>query len=202
MALDTVNALVSLADAKAFLKISAASEDTVIENMINRASAFANDYTQRLLLSRVNTDYYDGDGTGTLILNQYPVTALSNLYDDVDRAFGAGTAINVSTDVVLDNNNGLIRLFNQAVAFNVGILNVKAVYTAGYSLANVPASIQEAVLLYVANAYRSQYLGQRFGATSEHVGDRSTTYSNDEIMNQVKGLLNPHRSERAFIHAV
>jgi len=108
MALDTVNALVSLADAKAFLKISAASEDTVIENMINRASAFANDYTQRLLLSRVNTDYYDGDGTGTLILNQYPVTALSNLYDDVDRAFGAGTAINVSTDVVLDNNNGLI----------------------------------------------------------------------------------------------
>lgn len=202
MDLDTVNALVSLADAKAFLKISAASEDTVIENMINRASAFANDYTQRLLLSRVNTDYYDGDGTGTLILNQYPVTALSNLYDDVDRAFGAGTAINVSTDVVLDNNNGLIRLFNQAVAFNVGILNVKAVYTAGYSLANVPASIQEAVLLYVANAYRSQYLGQRFGATSEHVGDRSTTYSNDEIMNQVKGLLNPHRSERAFIYAV
>lgn len=48
--------------------------------MINRASIFANDYTQRLLLSRVNTDYYDGDGTGTLILNQYPVSTLSNLY--------------------------------------------------------------------------------------------------------------------------
>jgi len=202
MALDTVNALVSLSDAKAFLKISGATEDTVIENMINRASIFANDYTQRLLLSRVNTDYYDGDGTGTLILNQYPVSTLSNLYDDVDRAFGAGTAINVSTDVYLDVNNGIIRLLNNAVAFMKGIANVKVVYTAGHTLANVPASIQEAVLLYVGNSYRSQYLGQRFGATSEHVGDRSTTYSNDEIMGQIKNLLNPHRSERAFIYAV
>jgi len=202
MALDTVNALVSLADAKAFLKISGASEDTVVENMINRASIFANDYTQRLLLSRVNTDYYDGDGTGTIILNQYPVTTLSNLYDDVDRAFGAGTAINVSMDVVVDNNTGVLRLFNQAVAFNNGISNVKVIYTAGYILANVPASIQEAVLLYVGYSYRSQYLSNRYGVTSEHVGDRSTTYSNDEIMNQIKNLLNPHRSERAFIHAV
>lgn len=200
--LDTTNALVSLEDAKDFLKISGESEDSIIESMINRASSWANSYTQRLLLSRTNTDYYDGDGTGTLILNQYPVTTLTSLYDDVDRAFGAGTAIDVSSNVVLDGNNGLIRLFNQAVAFNKGILNVKAVYTAGYTLATVPASIQEAVLLYVGNSYRSQYLGQRFGTTSEHVGDRSTTYSNDEAMNQIKALLNPYRSERAFIHAV
>lgn len=199
MALDTVNALVSLADAKAFLKISAASEDTVIENMINRASSFANDYTQRLLLFRVNTDYYDGDGTGTLILNQYPVTALSNLYDDVDRAFGAGTAINVSTDVVLDNNNGLIRLFNQAVAFNVGIMNVKAVYTAGYSLANVPESIKEAVLIYVGHSYRRQYADQKFGVSSETVGDRTTTYTGDEVPGKAKILLNPYRSEAVYL---
>lgn len=200
--LDTANALVALSDAKDFLKVSSENEDAIIESMINRASSWTNDYTQRLLLSRANTDYYDGDGTGTLILNQYPVTTLTSLNDDVDRTFGAGTAINVSTDVVIDNNNGLIRLFNRAVAFNKGMLNIKAVYTAGYSLANVPASIQEAVLLYIGNSYRSQYLGQRFGATSEHVGDRSTTYSNDEIMNQIKGLLNPYRSERAFVHAV
>lgn len=200
--LDTANALVALADAKDFLKVSSENEDAIIESMINRASSWTNDYTQRLLLSRVNTDYYDGDGTGTLILNQYPVTTLTSLNDDVDRTFGAGTAINVSADVVTDNNNGLIRLFNRAVAFNKGMLNIKAVYTAGYSLANVPASIQEAVLLYIGNSYRSQYLGQRFGATSERVGDRSTTYSNNEIMNQIKGLLNPYRSERAFIHAV
>lgn len=200
--LDTTNALVSLYDAKDFLKISGESEDSIIESMINRASSWANSYTQRLLLSRVNTDYYDGDGTGTLILNQYPVTTLTSLYDDVDRAFGAGTAIDVGSNVVLDGNNGLIRLFNQVVAFNKGILNVKAVYTAGYTLSAVPASIQEAVLLYVGNSYRSQYLGQRFGTTSEHVGDRSTTYSNDEAMNQIKALLNPYRSERAFIHAV
>ena len=132
--IDTTNALVSLEDAKDFLKISVESEDSIIESMINRASSWANSYTQRLLLSRVNTDYYDGDGTGTLILNQYPVTTLTSLYDDVDRAFGAGTAINVGSDVVLDGDNGLIRLFNQAVAFNKGILNVKAVYTAGVLL--------------------------------------------------------------------
>lgn len=201
MALDTVNALVSLSDAKAFLKISGATEDTVIENMINRASSFANNFTQRSLLQRSNSESYSGDGTDILILKNYPVSSISDIRIDDGTYGGLAPDPTSSDDYVFERSSGIIKFKNGVVAVN-GFSNVSVAYVAGYTLATVPASVQEAVLLYVGNAYRSQYLGQRFGATSEHVGDRSTTYSNEEIMNQIKGLLNTHRSERAFIHAV
>lgn len=199
MALDTVNALVSTDDAKAFLKIESESEDPIIEGFINKASIWANDFTQRLLLSRTLTEYYDGEGETELLLRQYPVTALTSLYDDTLRAFGAGTAIDIANNVVLDGEKGIVRLWNQAVAFNDGIANVKVVYTAGYALASVPESIKEAVLLYIGNLYRRQYQDQRFGVSSETIGDRTTNYSNDEFPAKAKALLNPYRSERAVL---
>lgn len=199
MALDTVNALVSPDDVKAFLKIASVSEDPIIETFINKASIWANDFTQRLLLSRTLTEYYDGEGETELLLRQYPVTALTNLYDDPLRAFGAGTAIDIANNVVLDGEKGIVRLWNQAVAFNDGIFNVKVVYTAGYALASVPESIKEAVLLYIGNLYRRQYQDQRFGVSSETIGDRTTNYANDEFPAKAKALLNPYRSERAVL---
>jgi uncharacterized phiE125 gp8 family phage protein len=197
MSLDTANALVTLAEAKEFLKITGTSEDTLIEGFINKASIWANDFTQRLLLSRALTEYYDGDGDNELMLKQYPVSALTNLYDDVLRAFGAGTAINIASDVVLDSEKGIVRLWNQAVAFNVGIANVKVVYTAGY--ATVPETIKEAVLIYVGHLYRRLYQDQRFGVSSETIGDRTTTFAGDVVPAKSKALLMPYRSERAVL---
>jgi len=199
MSLDTVNALVTLAEAKEFLKITASSEDTVIEGFINKASIWANDFTQRLLLSRALTEYYDGEGEDELLLRQYPVTVLTSLNDDVLRVWGAGTAIDVSANVVLDGEKGIVRLWNQAVAFNNGIANVRAVYTAGYASGSVPESIKEAVLLYIGNLYRRQYQDQRFGVASETIGDRTTNYANDGAPEKSKELLRPYRSERALL---
>jgi len=148
-------------------------------------------------LSRALTEYYDGDGDNELMLKQYPVSALTNLYDDVLRAFGAGTAINIASDVVLDSEKGIVRLWNQAVAFNVGIANVKVVYTAGY--ATVPETIKEAVLIYVGHLYRRLYQDQRFGVSSETIGDRTTTFAGDVVPAKSKALLMPYRSERAVL---
>lgn len=200
--LDTTNALVSLDDAKDFLKIATEESDAVVTSLINRASAWANTYTQRLLLSRALTEYYDGDGEEELLLRQYPVTALTNIYDDPLRAFGAGTAIDVAANVILDNEKGIIRLWNQAAAFNSGKANIKVVYTAGYALASVPESVKEAVLVYIGHAYRREYLDQKFGVSSETIGDRTTTYAASDIPEKAKVLLNPYRSERALIGGV
>lgn len=200
MAIDTVNQLVSLDDVKAFLKVTSEDDDAILESFVNLGSAWANAYTERLLRSRVLTEYYDGDGDSELLLRQYPVSALSNLYDDVLRAFGAGTAIDIASNVVLDSEKGIIRLWNQAVAFNAGIANVKVVYTAGYTA--IPESIKEAVLLYIGNLYRRQYQDQRFGVASETIGDRTTNYASDGVPEKAKALLGPYRSERALLGGV
>ena len=190
MALDTTNALVSLAEAKTFLKISASSEDSVIEDFINRASIWANDYTGRRLKSRSNSDVYDGDGSDILLLRDYPVNAVT-LLQIVDEP----VPLIIYEDFSLNAENGIIKTKNGRM-ITKGFQNVTITYTAGYS--TPPETIKEAVLLYVGHLYRRQYADQKFGVQSETVGDRTTTYGSDDIIPKAKALLNPYRSERVL----
>ncbi len=194
MALDTANALVSLAEAKTFLKISASSEDSVIEDFINRASIWANDYTGRRLKSRSNSDVYDGDGSDILLLRDYPLVSITDLRID-DGSYSGAPPQTTSDDYTLNLPSGLIKLKN-GVLFVKGFQNVDITYTAGYTTA--PETVKEAVLLYVGHLYRRQYADQKFGVQSETVGDRTTTYGSDDIIPKAKSLLNPYRSERVL----
>lgn len=194
MALDTANALVSLAEAKTFLKISASSEDSVIEDFINRASIWANDYTGRRLKSRSNSDVYDGDGSDLLLLRDYPLVSIGDLRID-DGSHEGAPPQTTSDDYTLNLPSGLIKLKN-GVLFVKGFQNVDITYTAGYTTA--PETVKEAVLLYVGHLYRRQYADQKFGVQSETVGDRTTTYGSDDIIPKAKSLLNPYRSERVL----
>lgn len=194
MALDTANALVSLDEAKTFLKISASSEDSVIEDFINRASIWANDYTGRRLKSRSNSDKYDGDGSDLLLLRDYPLVSITDLRID-DGTYEGAPPPTSSEDYALNSQSGLIKLKN-GVLFVKGFQNVHIIYTAGYTTA--PETVKEAVLLYVGHLYRRQYADQKFGVQSETVGDRTTTYGSDDIIPKAKSLLNPYRSERVL----
>lgn len=190
MALDTTNALVSLAEAKTFLKISASSEDSVIEDFINRASIWANDYTGRRLKLRSNSEGYDGDGSDILLLRDYPVIGVS--YFQIE---GDPVPLNIFDDFSLNPESGIIKITNGS-RLTKGFYNVSVTYTAGYT--TPPEPIKEAVLLYVGHLYRRQYADQKFGVQSETVGDRTTTYGSDDIIPKAKSLLNPYRSERVL----
>lgn len=194
MSLDTVNALVTLQEAKTFLKITAETEDSVIEDFINRASIWANDYTGRRLLFRSNSDSYDGDGSDLILLRDYPVTSIPDFRIDDGTNEGSPPSV-PSDDYTLNSQSGLIKLKN-GVMFVKGFMNVTITYTAGYT--TPPETIKEAVLLYVGHLYRRQYADQKFGVQSETIGDRTTTYGSDDIIPKAKALLNPYRSERVL----
>lgn len=197
--LDTTNALVDLDTAKTFLKIASEEEDGIVESLINRASAWANQYTGRLLKSRAITEYQDGPcGGDHIILRQYPVTALTSVHDDPLRVFGASTQV-AAGDIYLDGDNGTVEFLN-GVVLATGKASVKIVYTGGYAAASIPADIQEAVLIYIGHAYRREYLDQKMGVSSETIGDRTTTYSQAPIPEKAKALLAPYRSERVLVN--
>jgi uncharacterized phiE125 gp8 family phage protein len=196
MALDTANALVSLAEAKTFLKITAVSEDSVIEDFINKASIWANDYTGRRLLLRSNSDSYDGDSSDLLVLNDYPVSSIIDMRINDGSYTGAPPQ---TTNYTLDSKNGIVKLTNGEI-FYTGFRNVNVTYSAGYS--PIPESIKEAVLVYVGAIYRRQYADQKFGVSSETIGDRTTTYANEDFTLKAKSLLNPYRCERVKISAI
>lgn len=116
------------------------SADTVLGDLIGAAQAAAQMYCGTVFESSTITEYYDGDGTGTLLVKNIPIISVTSLHDDVDRVFGSDDLID-SSDYVLDENTGEIELLSNY--FTIGDKNIKVVYIAGY--ATVPTDIKIAI---------------------------------------------------------
>jgi hypothetical protein len=90
MALDTGNALVTLAETKSYLgATSSTSNDGRITRLINSVSNRFNLETKRKLKSRSLTEFYDGNGGNTLWTNEFPIVSVSTniaITVDSDRA--------------------------------------------------------------------------------------------------------------------
>lgn len=80
MALDAY-ALTTLAKAKEYLRADG-SDDSLITNLINSASARIETYCQRQFLSRDYSEWYDGTGDQELFVENIPVTAVTRLSRD------------------------------------------------------------------------------------------------------------------------
>lgn len=196
MAVDANVALVTVTQAKTWLKISGSSEDTLLESFIDRAGDLANRFTGRHLKTKSYTEYYDGNGTAQIILRNHPATTLTSIHIDAMRAWGSESAVDVSADVMLDGAAGIIRLWNNGGLFTKGRGNVRVIYVAGYKdSANnlVPYDLQEAALLIVAHSYKRHYQEQRIGLQSETIADRTFNYSDEAIPKKAEAILKRYR---------
>lgn len=143
-------AILSLAEFKVFKPDLASGADPRLEVIIDSANDF--------FLMRVNRDIeetthtnelIDGDGTNQLILNNYPLTEVTeiktiDLNDDE-------TLID-STDYAIYFSSGRIKLKNGSI-FPGGIQNIKITYKAGYISANIPKDIKLAISEIVSKKY-------------------------------------------------
>ena len=196
MAIDTTFALISLDDAKTQLKITASSENTILGDIINGVSALVNSYCKRVFLTTSFTEYYDGNGQRELILRNVPIISISTLYNaDANRTFDSSTEVDVSADVLIKKQSGIIELWNNEAAFIKGSANIKITYVAGYALASIPFDIQMAVRLMVAQKYM-KYSTREYNHQSQTIGDMTTTYSNEDIPKEAKVILD-HYSHMA-----
>lgn len=195
MSLDATIALCSVAEARAALKIDSAntSETSILEDLINRASSFANKFTGRQLLQASFAEYYDGDGSGELMLNNYPIQSVTTVHDDPNRDFGASSLLVVDDDYVLDTAGGIILAMAGHPAFLSGRRSIKVVYSAGYASGSIPYDLKEAVLMIVQHQYKRVYQDQRIGLASETIGDHTMQYSEDAIPKKAKEVLTRYR---------
>lgn len=201
MGVDSAVALVSLAQAKAFLKTTGTSEDTFLEFLVNRASKLAASYCGRSFVSASRTEYHDGDEQDLLLLIVYPVASVASIYDDPTRVFGADTLV-ATTDYIVEEEGGMVRLWNQKSRFFKGRGNVKVTYTAGYTAgSDVPADLEHAVLLILMYMYKRQYQDQKIGISSESIGDRNTTFENVDVPKAAAKILDNYRVVNNPSHA-
>lgn len=81
-------ALITLSQAKCYLRITDESSDTALEALIERATGFLERYCNRKLKTRTYTrEVYCGTGGPNLILDQYPATTISRVSIGRTNAF-------------------------------------------------------------------------------------------------------------------
>lgn len=131
---DTGIAFLSLAEAKEIIEGSTATTtySSPISDLVNAAAMRFNAECGRTLKNSSHTEYYDGNGTNSLYLENYPLTSTSiTITIDENRAFTDTDDQITSTDVILSTESARVRLDGDT--FNLGTANVKVAYSAGYT---------------------------------------------------------------------
>jgi uncharacterized phiE125 gp8 family phage protein len=180
----------SLARVKEHLGITNASSDAKLENLINASFASLESYIGQSLKAATYTEFFDGDGTDEVLLNNYPVVAITSIHDDIDRAFGSDTLIDAADYTFYSNKNeniGRVRLLN-GLAFSPGIQNVKVIYLAGY--VTVPYDAEQACVELVA--WHWNKAGTE-GYTAQSLGGKSETYDMRYIPDFIRGQVQKFR---------
>lgn len=150
MALNTTIALIDLSYLQQMWQdINVATETELAEELINQASALAETWTRRMLLSRSHTEIRDGSGRSELLVRQWPVTALTSVHIDSARSFGAETE--VTSSCYFDGDAGLIYYDS---GFGSARRSVQVVYIGGYT--TIPSDLKEAAVELVAWLWHRQ----------------------------------------------
>jgi len=159
MSLNSKVALSTLDELKLFLAdkgtddfMSSDAYDGKLENIINAVGQFFNTYTGRTLVEAAHTDYFDGDGSSTLLLPEFPIISTAStieVYVDIDREYPASSKI-AAAKIILYSKDGVVRIEDDV--FTEGPQSVKVVYTAGYELESddgvvLPEDLRQAALM-------------------------------------------------------
>ena len=192
MAVDA-DALTSLAAVKTYLGLTDTNttRDTFVDDLIDRFTDLAEVYCNVKFKSASYTEYHNGSGkSGTVNLDEYPVTAITSLHDDVDREYGSDHLV-ASADYVWWDY-GVIELDEDV--FDKGFKNIKVVYTAGY--ATMPEDLQQAAVEQVAWNFKQSSVagGSGFlGLSSRGMADGSMSKFVESLLPSVKEILDRYQ---------
>lgn len=130
------------------------------------------------------TEYHDGDGKPCFLTNEFPVTAVASLYDDLDRNYTSGYLID--PDDYVWYSDGLVEL--ETGTFNDGLKNIKITYTAGYATTDeMWPRIEYLATKWTAMIFMAR---KRLGISSQTTPDGSQTFFNEFLDRDMMDTLN------------
>lgn len=174
-------ALCTLNEIKKWLNITSsdATRDEFIEDLIEDTSYDIERYCHREFVGRFRTEYYDGDGSRSLIVDQRPLNYIATLIEDAERVWNNADDVIERDDYMIDSNRGRIILYNEEGRFNLpdGGQNIKLISHAGYSLLTF-------------NLNRNDWLDFTFGTTSTSCQIPRDEYGCYALASQIKQEMN------------
>lgn len=175
--------LTTLTDVKLWLNITSDTSDAILTKLIAGASSFIEGWLSRPLASAAYTERYNGTGAYAMLLNNYPITAVSSLV--IDGATVPAAASSTGNGYLFDTG-GLYLV--GPYCFTRGRQNITITYTAGY--ATIPANIQQACFELVSKKYKER---DRIGQNSKTLAAEIVSFAPSDLSDEVKSILNNYR---------
>lgn len=141
------NALVTLDLAKLYCKVPSLTtdKDDIFTFFINSASEFLETECGRNFKSANYTEVHSGRKQNTILLQNFPVTAFSEVMVDGSGLFTDPTRVVPAASFAITDDQNTITYLNNV--FPNGYANVRIKYTAGFAV--IPSDLQEAALWIV-----------------------------------------------------
>lgn len=179
------NALLDVKDVFDYMKMALpATNDPnyiLVESLINRASDYAETYTNGPLINKSFTINVDGSGDVELMIAPYPIQSLSSVTVD-------GVSVTSNVDFY---SEGVLFLKDGNI-FTKGRKNVAITYTSGYGADKntIPQDIKQAALLIVHYWYKRDSLdySQTFGESEVIVGQWRFPSTATKILDQYRRI--------------
>ena len=189
--------IITLAEAKTYLGVSASDSDAVITSLLTAAQEAMEAHCCRNLEETSVTEDLDGEGSQRLRTRE-PFQALTALYLDSTRAFGAGTQIGNSNFHLARGRDGTAKVIEYLDSyFDDGQKNVRVVYQAGYTAATMPGNIALALKKQVGVLYSNWQRAKQAKdiLSSETVDGWTQTWIDKQgLDDEVKELLTPYEN--------
>lgn len=188
-------ALVTLDDAKAFIKKTDDADLAVLEQIIEGVSTLFNKITERILASATYTaEKFESEGWPDLWLPQRPITALTSITED-------GTLLVSGTDYYAYLTEGRIRRMASIEEGIPGNWTTKPqaiviTYTAGYVVTGasptIPGDLKLAAMIQIADGW-TKFLHKSWGETTRSVASQSVSVVETDILEIVETTLRRYK---------
>ena len=184
------------------------SKDKLLERYINSASGMVSKYCNRKFIANTYTEYYRGHGRQKLILNQYPINAITSIKVD-SASLTAGTDYVTSDQTYLDQGMVFKDKGWTWYGYLTGLVgeptapldNIEVTYSAGFTLEpessrNLPWDLEDAVVSMVADLYNDQQR-ETVGLKQLVQGKLSYSWDNASLLQQYSSVLDAYK-KRCF----
>ena len=200
-------ALISTTEAKQMIPaLTGATEDTLLTSLISAAgqamaawcgSPSASAGAAPSMETTTYTRYQDGPGGRLLVLDVWPVTSITSIFDSEDRRYGADELVASGDYTLVEGERGLVELDWDAIhgSWSTAPRAIKSTFVAGW--VTVPESLKQAARIAVRSLYDKR---QTISFTNQNVGGASVgLVSPSHLPAETKELLAAYRLPRALV---
>lgn len=160
--------LATLDQLKEYLGDQATTDDALLTRILAAATDVIESYCGRTFASTANVEYYDGTGTNTLTLRNFPIVTMTSILEG-GSALTTGQDASTSPDILFYPDTGqLVRPWFIFLPYRNWY---KVSYTSGFS--SVPSVIVQACLDTSAIMLREK---EHIGLQQKTTGTQTVTY--------------------------